>query len=147
MGGGVEELKAIKNKLAILFNVDLNRVPKRRAMRQWASENECGFLCGVTEHGEQNDRRAIAAVLDQPATGDQEKRERLKTMIPAFKRYYIDVFKRPWTQPRDQYDSSSRSESARTLTEFEDAVQERDGVCLFCWSNDTVVCHVAHITN
>jgi hypothetical protein len=126
------------------------KIPVKRIKPLWQSENKYGFLLGMTLYGDEIHLQELATALTNSEFELQEDE-----LINKYYTYYIQPFKQhngsrcststSQTKSRENSESDIRNtnQSELKLADLKRAVDKRDGVCLFCWSEKHL--EAAHI--
>ncbi len=150
------------------YQIHTSDLPTQRTKSQWQAENKRGFFLGIIQEGEDSHIIRLHHLLaTNQFTQQQEFSTTSQLADPQHPRTFIDDMFARYILPfhKEYSDAStchtplssnppSRSNSAedldyvpeeRELThrDLKKAVENRDGVCLFCWGR--LECQGAHI--
>ncbi|KAJ3373495.1 hypothetical protein HDU91_006896 [Kappamyces sp. JEL0680] len=135
--------EAIRRQLLQMYRIQ-DTVPHQRVTSRWQSDNKCGFLLGVVEHG----LDIHAAELEQVLAARDHSR--LDMFVAKCYNHYIwPVLQRNWscfTPSGSEHSPASPDGSPSIEREhagLKRALVERDRVCVFCWREFDL--HAAHI--
>jgi hypothetical protein len=135
-------------------------IPQQRQKAQWQPENKLGFFMGIVQFGIDAHVEELLQLLQ--TNGFQEQQLFSMPLEPTFIDRMFDWYIMPFNKSYNCNSChtpskvSSRSNSRPSSVKEEDhdyhpishkdlkeAVEKRDGVCLFCW--DKLECEGAHI--
>jgi len=129
-------------------------IPPQRQKSQWLAENKLGFFMGLINYGIDTHINELLQLLQ---TGRFQEQQLFKeqTFIDRMFEWYILPFHKNYNENSCSSRSNSRPSSAAkeeqqeyqpkelSHKDLKEAVEKRDGVCLFCW--DMLECEGAHI--
>ena len=130
-------------------------LPTKRPKSQWQAENKRGFFLGIIQEGEDSHiiRLHDLLVTDQftpeqefSTTSQLADPQHLGTFIDELFAYYILPFHKVYTDASSCHTPPSSNPPSRSNSvedfhyiphkDLKKAVEERDGVCLFCWDRE-----------
>ncbi len=139
-------------------------IPQQRQKAHWQAENKLGFFMGLINYGIDTHVEDLLQILQTGGFQEQQlfsKPIDEPTFIDRMFDWYIMPFHKSYnenschTPSKVSSRSNSRPSSAKQEEDqdyqtkqlkhrdLKDAVEKRDGVCLFCW--DKLECEGAHI--
>jgi hypothetical protein len=157
MNHNAQEMDTTKEEcgrlLRSFYKVSTNNLPGQRQRSQWTLENKCGFLLGIVQYGMERDARRLHKYLvDNSRVNNAIAFTDIvqKTFIDEMFDFYIRPFKQhsgSGTSTPKSSNTSPRNKSVGDLdyelppithNQFREAVEKRDGACLFCWRVNSV---------
>ncbi|KAK6098740.1 hypothetical protein MT418_8436 [Batrachochytrium dendrobatidis] len=150
------------------YQISTQAIPTQRVKSEWQDDNKRGFFLGIIQEGETSHTTQLHDLLAANQFAEQQQfstkvqladSEHPRTFIDEMFEYYILPFHKDYNDSSSCHTPASsktpsRTNSARNISnvpkeselshrDLKNAVEKRDGACLFCW--DKLSLQGAHI--
>ncbi|EGF83571.1 hypothetical protein BATDEDRAFT_22381 [Batrachochytrium dendrobatidis JAM81] len=165
----IETTKAAATQLLNeYYQISTQAIPTQRAKSEWQDDNKRGFFLGIIQEGETSHTTQLHDLLAANQFAEQQQfstkvqladSEHPRTFIDEMFEYYILPFHKDYNDSSSCHTPASSRAPSRTNSagnisnvpkeselshrDLKNAVEKRDGACLFCW--DKLSLQGAHI--